>query len=114
MIVRNLVELTIFVTDLDASANFYGALGLDVFENNEPGYTRHFDVGLGEKTMMQLFPASETHAASHVQLGFHVHDVATVATQLDQHGYAWDCGNPNWINTLDPDGNRIHVREHRK
>lgn len=113
MTARHLVELTIFVTDLDVSANFYRALGLDLFENNEPGYTRHYDVGLGEETMMQLFPASEKHGASHVQLGFHVDDLAAVASQLDQRGNAWECSNPNWINTFDPDGNRIHVREHR-
>lgn len=112
---HRLIELTLFVADLDASANFYRALGLDVIEINDPQLhpIRHYDVELGEMTLMQLFPANEKHVANQIQLGFHVHDVTAVASQLDKHGNGWRCSNPNWINTLDPDGNRIHVREQR-
>ena len=81
-----------------------------MFENPEPGCTRHFDGGVGH-TAVQLFPASQKYPATHVQLGFRVTDIAAAVRRLDALGCEWDCTHPDFVSTRDPGGNRVNLRQ---
>ena len=105
-----ILELTLFVTDVDATARFYQAAGLRLFCVDEPGYPRHYDGDLG----FQLFPAGTRHPVSHVQMGFFVDDLAASVRQLTIEGAQWTCRLPNFVATHDPDGNKINLAQRRK
>lgn len=104
-----LLELTLFVTDVDATARFYKAAGLHLFCVDEPGYPRHYDGELG----FQLFPADVRHSVSHVHMGFVVDDLAKSVQQLALEGARWTCRFPNFVTTHDPDGNKINLAQRR-
>lgn len=104
-----LLELTLFVTDVDATAQFYQAAGLQLFCVDEPGYPRHYDGELG----FQLFPAGTRHTVSHFQMGLVVDDLAASVRQLTAVGAKWTCRFPNFVTTHDPDGNKINLAQRR-
>ena len=81
----DLLELTLFVTDVDAAALFYEAVGVALFCVDEPGHPRHYDGELG----LQLWPASDRYPVSSVQLGFVVNDLPAVVVRLDAIGAPW-------------------------
>ncbi len=105
----DLLELTLFVTDVDAAALFYEAVGVALFCVDEPGHPRHYDGELG----LQLWPASDRYPVSSVQLGFVVNDLPAVVVRLDAIGAPWACRLPNCVSTRDPEGNRINLRQRR-
>ena len=105
-----LLELTLFVTDVDATARFYQAVGLHLFCVEEPGYPRHYDGELG----FQLWPAHARHPVSHFQMGLVVEDIATSVRQLTSAGAQWTCRFPNFATTHDPDGNKINLAQRRQ
>lgn len=67
-----ILELTLFVTDVDDTARFYQVAGLQLFCVDEPGYPRHYDGDLG----FQLWAADARHPVSHFQMEFFVDDLA--------------------------------------
>jgi hypothetical protein len=67
--------------DVGTSAGFYRALGIPLFENNEPRYAHHVDGGIGDSAV-QLFPCRDC-PISRVQLGFRVTSIDEVAAALD-------------------------------
>lgn len=105
-----LLELTLFVTDVDASADFYQAAGLQLFCFDEPGFTRHYGGDLG----FQLWPAGARHTVSHFQMGLVVDDLAASVSQLTALGAQWTCRFPNFVTTHDPDGNKINLAQRRR
>lgn len=107
---QSLIALTLFVADVDRSAEFYRILGCGVFEWNEPGHARHFDAATRD-TLIQLFPSGERHAISSVQLGLRVGNVDEVAVALQRAGAAVEIPGPKRLTTTDPDGNRVHLTE---
>lgn len=105
-----ILELTLFVTDVDATARFYQAAGLQLFCVDEPGYPRHYDGDLG----FQLCTANARHPVSHFQMGFFVDDLAASVWQLTAVGAQWTCRFPNFVTTHDPDGNKINLTQRRR
>ena len=110
--VPSLLELTLFVRDVDISARFYRALGFTLFDVDEPGHPHHVDGGLGRHAGFQLFPAG-SKPVTRVQLGFHVADRATIAAELDRLNISYELPMIRRLTTRDPDCNRVHLTEVR-
>ena len=51
----SLLELTLFVSDVDKSAEFFRALGLKLFDVDDPGHPHMVDGGIGRSAAFQLF-----------------------------------------------------------
>lgn len=105
----DLRELTLFVSDVDAAARFYEAIGLALFCIEEPEYPRHYDGELG----LQLWPGTARRQMSSVQLGFVVEDISATVRRLDAVGASWTCDLPNFVRTSDPEGNKITLTQRR-
>lgn len=105
-----ILELTLFVTDVDATARFYQAAGLMLFSVDEPGFPRHYDGDVG----FQLWTADARHPVSHLQMGFFVDELAVSVSQLTALGAQWTCRFPNFVTTHDPDGNKINLIQRRR
>lgn len=106
----SLHDLTLYVADIDASADFYRALGCDVFEYDDPEYTRHFDAVIGH-TLLQLIPAKSVCPLSHHQLGLRVANLDAAAEALRAAGFTCEIPGPRRLRTTDPDGNRVHLTQ---
>lgn len=108
---HSLLELTLFVRDVDESAAFYRAIGISIFSDDKPDRPRFGD-GLIGKTgpVLQLFPAVNK-PITRAQLGFRVTDVATVAAELTRLGVGYEIPGARRLRTKDPDGNRVHVTD---
>lgn len=104
-----LLELTLFVADVDVSARFYEAVGLTLLRVDELGSPPHYEADLG----LQLFPAGESHCISDLQVGFVVDDLAASVRRLTLSGASWTCRFPNFVTTRDPDGNRVNLAQRR-
>lgn len=108
---HSLLELTLFVGDVDESAAFYRAIGITLFNDDQPGRPRLVDGHVGETgTVLQLFP-SVNRPITRVQLGFRVTDVATVAADLTRLGIDYEIPGVRRLRTMDPDGNRVHLTD---
>lgn len=105
----DLRELTLLVSDVDASARFYEPIGLALFCIEELEYPRHYDGELG----LQLWPATARRPVSQSQLGFVVEDISATVTRLDAVGAPWTCDLPNFVRTSDPEGNKITLTQRR-
>ena len=105
----DLRELTLFVSDVDAAAQFYEAIGLALYCIEEPEHPRHYDGELG----LQLWPATARRPVSQSQLGFVVEDISATVTRLDAVGAPWTCDLPNFVRTSDPEGNKITLTQRR-
>ncbi len=110
MSAQSLIALTLFVSDVDASADFYRAIGCDVFECAEPGYPRHFDAAT-RNTVIQLFPAGDHNPASHNQIGIRVTRIEDASKALDDIGAGWTSPGPKRLSAKDPDGNVVQITE---
>ncbi len=106
---HSLLELTLFVSDVDESARFYRQLGLALFENDESSHPRHYDGGVGE-VAVQIYPRGD-RPGTRVQLGFRVTNIGEIAAGLDELGCDYERPLPRRLRTVDPDGNRVHVSE---
>lgn len=105
----DLRELTLFVSDVDAAARFYEAIGLALFCIDEPEHPRHYDGELG----LQLWPATARRPVSQLQLGFVVEDISATVARLEAVGASWTCDLPNFVRTSDPEGNKITLTQRR-
>lgn len=108
---HSLLELTLFVKDVDESAAFYRAIGITLFDDDQPGRPHLVD-GLigGTGAALQLFPAGN-RSITRIQLGFRVTDVATVAAALTRLGVEYEIPGVRRLRTTDPDGNRVHLTD---
>jgi catechol 2,3-dioxygenase-like lactoylglutathione lyase family enzyme len=106
----SLLELTLFVSDVDKSAEFYRALGLKLFDAAEPGHPHMVGGGIGHNAGFQLFPAGST-PVTRVQLGLYVADLAIVTPELDRLNISYELPMTRRLTTKDPDGNRVHLTE---
>jgi predicted enzyme related to lactoylglutathione lyase len=102
------LEVTIFAGDVNRSAEFYQAVGVELFEDEDLSHLRNFEGVIGNTTM-QVFQSNERHPVSHVVLGFRVSDVAAAASRLQHLGFDWHCPLPNYVITQDPDGNTVSL-----
>ncbi|MGB0972319.1 MAG: hypothetical protein ACPGVG_15375 [Mycobacterium sp.] len=89
---HSLLQLTLFVRDIDESAGFYRALGLNLYGVDDPGFPRYYEGGLGS-TMILLHPAADRVVTS-VKIGFRVLSISEVATTLDELGTAYELPLP--------------------
>jgi hypothetical protein len=104
-----LLELTLFVEDLDRSRAFFACLGYATEPwPGEEATTVDVCLPLPDAPIVQLFQANDSHPLSRVQLGFQVADLRAVAEALDANGFGWDAPGPNRLETR-WQGNRIHV-----
>ncbi|OBH51294.1 VOC family protein [Mycobacterium sp. E2479] len=111
MATHSLLELTLYVADVDESAAFYRAIGITLFNDDQPGRPHTVDGHVGETgTVLQLFPAGDKPIAK-VQLGFHVTDVASVAAELTRLGVPYEIPGVRRVRTADPNGNRVHLTD---
>ncbi|KRQ73308.1 hypothetical protein AOT83_01185 [Mycobacteroides sp. H001] len=106
---HSLLEVTLFVSDPNRSAEFYRALGITLFENCEPGCPTHYDGGVGE-VVLQLWPSLE-RPISKVQLGLRATDIGAVSLALDGLGIGYELPGPRRLRAFDPDGNRVHLSD---
>lgn len=106
-IAHSFLEVTLFVANVDRSAQFYRAVGVALFANEEAVGVRHYDGGAGD-TAMQLWPADDGQV-SRVQLGFRVDRIDNVAAKLEIMGVPYVLPGPNRLTTRDPDGNQLHI-----
>ncbi len=109
MTAHSVLEVTLVVRDVDASAAHFRALGLSLFSIDEPGHQHHYEGGVGH-TVLQLFPAMG-RPVSRVQSGFRVINIAEVAARFDELGTHYELPVPMRLRTYDPDGNRIHLSQ---
>jgi hypothetical protein len=107
MTARSFLEVTLFVADVDQSADFYRAIGVTLFPVDELEYPHHFDGGIGT-TVLQLWPAND-RPVTRVQLGFRVRSIAEVSRRLADLGIEHNLTGPMVLQTVDPDGSRIHL-----
>lgn len=108
---HSLLELTLFVADVDESATFYRAIGMTLFNDDQPGRPHIVDGHIGETgAVLQHFPAGAKPIAK-VQLGFRVTDIASVAVELARLGVAYEIPGVRRLRTTDPDGNRVHLTD---
>lgn len=105
-----LLELTLLVSDVDQSAQFYRALGFKLFDVAEPAHPHMVDGSIGRDCGFQLFPAG-SRPATRVQLGFYVADLASIAAELDRLKISYELPMIHRLRTEDPDGNRVHLTE---
>lgn len=105
----DLRELTLFVSDVDASERIYEAIGLALFCIEEPEYPRHYGGDLG----LQLWPATARRPVSQLQLDFEVEDISATVARLEAVGASWTCDLPNFVRTTDPEGNKITLTQRR-
>lgn len=106
----SLLELTLFVADVDRSFAFYSALGVDLFLVEEPPHPRHYDGALGN-TAIQIYPAGD-HPVTTIQLGLRVPDIPHVAQLLDDISVVYELPLRHRLTTRDPDGNRVHLSQY--
>lgn len=108
---HSLLELTLFVSDVDESAAFYRAIGITLFNDDQPGRPHVVDGHIGETgAVLQLFPAGDRPIAK-VQLGFRVTDIAAVAAELNRLGVGYEIPGVRRLRTTDPNGNRVHLTD---
>ena len=107
---HSLLELTLFVSDVDESAVFYRAIGIALFDDDQPGRPHLVDGHVGEACVLQLFPAADK-PITRVQLGFRVTDIATVSTELTRLGIGYETPGARRLRTTDPNGNRVHLTD---
>ena len=110
MFLPSLLELTLFVSDVDKSATFYRALGIKLFDANEPSRPHMVDGAIARDAGLQLFP-SGNKPTTRVQFGFRVADLARVAAELDRLNIRYELPMVRRLRTADPDGNRVHLTE---
>lgn len=111
MSTHSLLELSLFVRDVDESATFYRAIGITLFNDNQPGRPHMVDGQIGKTgAVLQLFPAGN-RPITRVQLGFVVTDVATVAAELTRHGIEHEIPGVRRLRTTDPNGNQVHLTD---
>ncbi|WP_328354130.1 VOC family protein [Mycobacterium sp. NBC_00419] len=106
----SLLELTVFVSNVDESSQFYRALGFRLFEVDAPGYPQMVDGSLGINTGFQIVSAG-SRSPTHIQLGFYVADLAVVANALQRLSIPYQLPMPRRLTTEDPDGNHLHLTE---
>ena len=109
MTANSFLELTLFVSDVDRSAGFYRALGLNLSIVDEPGHPHHYEGGV-RGTCLQIYPA-DSRAVTRVQLGLRVVSIEDVAARFDELGTPYELPLPKRLVTRDPDGNRVHLSE---
>lgn len=108
---RSLLELTLFVTDVDESAAFYRAIGIELFDDDQPGRPHLVDGQIGKTgAVLQLFPAGN-RPITRVQLGFVVTDIATIAAELTGLGIEYEIPGARRLRARDPNGNRVHLTD---
>ena len=108
---HSLLELTLFVRNVDESAAFYRAIGIQLFDDDQPGRPHLVDGQVGiTGTGLQLFPAGD-RPITRVQLGFRVTDVAAIAAELTLLGVGYEIPGVRRLRTTDPNGNRVHLTD---
>ncbi|MGV0066279.1 VOC family protein [Mycobacterium colombiense] len=111
MATHSLLELTLFVIDVDESAAFYRTIGIQLFDDDQPSRPHLVDGQIGKTgPVLQLFPAGN-RPVTRVQLGFVVTDVAAVAAELTRLGIEYEIPGVRRLRTTDPNGNRVHLTD---
>jgi catechol 2,3-dioxygenase-like lactoylglutathione lyase family enzyme len=106
-------HVTLSVSDVAASAQFYARLGLTQIVADYPGYAR-FQAAEGEATL-SLQHVDRASAEHGVSIHFEVDDVDRVVDQLQRAGFEFASAPVDqpylWREAilLDPDGHRIFV-----
>lgn len=110
--VDRLLQVTLYVTDVERSARFYAAVGLRVYPIEEPPYPRHSEGWIAD-TALTLWPAVE-RATGHIRLGLRVGSIDAVAIRLDEIDMPYERSRRFLLHTTDPDGNGVHLVQRTK
>ncbi|MFT5299643.1 MAG: catechol 2,3-dioxygenase-like lactoylglutathione lyase family enzyme [Mariniblastus sp.] len=117
----NLNQITLVVTNLERSIEFYQSLGLILIVSSGNPYAR-FELPAGDATL-SLHVEEEPVTAGSVRLYFEVADVLKRVRELEQQGLEFETQpiDQRWLWTeawlKDPDGHRLcifHAGENRK
>jgi catechol 2,3-dioxygenase-like lactoylglutathione lyase family enzyme len=107
---HSLLEVTLFVRDVDASAAFYRALGVGLFSvTGEPRSPYYYEGSVGD-VAVQIYPAG-AGPITRVQLAFRGTSIDEVEKRLEAQGTPYESPVPKTLSTYDPDGNRVHMSE---
>lgn len=117
----NLNQITLEVTDLHRSIEFYQTLGMKLIVSSGNPYAR-FELPDGDATL-SLHVVEESPTPGGVRIYFEVKDVAARVHELEAVGIRFDtqATDQRWLWTeawmTDPDGHRLcifHAGENRK
>lgn len=102
----NLSLIVLWVSDLKESRRFYSLLGLDLQQEQHGDGAVHYSATIHGRTVIELYPAGD-RPPSRVRLGFEVPDPAAVAERLRKARFTVKRESL----VIDPDGNRVEIRE---
>jgi len=98
--------LVLRCADLELTARFYSALGLDLVAEQHGNGPKHYSARVGE-TLLEFYPAGSVSGP--LRLGFVVDDpLASAEAALAVAGRRLTSAAAEAV-LLDPDGNRIHL-----
>lgn len=109
----NLVVL--YVSDLEQSARFYSALGIEFAEERHGGGPLHYSSNAGSGLVFELYPAG-SKPVTRTRIGFRFDDAAEAVAALSAAGWTevsqardLDYGCVRVVR--DPDGNAVELVE---
>jgi catechol 2,3-dioxygenase-like lactoylglutathione lyase family enzyme len=107
----NLVVLR--VSDIEASARFYSALGIDFVREHHGKGPEHLS-GVAGSTLLEIYPAEEGQTTSAVRLGFVVSSIdKALDAMVKNRGVVVSIpqNSPWGIRAVVPDGHKIELLE---
>jgi catechol 2,3-dioxygenase-like lactoylglutathione lyase family enzyme len=106
---RSLLQIVLFVGDIDSTARFYRAVGVALSRVDTQSPTAFAEGGVNQ-TAVTLWPSGERDV-TRVNLGFRVDSVTDVAAALDGLNVEYELvePRPHLLRTQDPDGNQVHL-----
>ena len=106
-------HVTLLVSDVEASVDFYRRLGLTQIVANYPDYAR-FVLPEGDATL-SVYRVGRSPSDPSVNLHFEVDDVGATVRELERAGFEFACPPVDqpflWREAIlvDPDGHRIFI-----
>jgi len=102
-------------TDIERSAHFYRALGVQLVREQHGGGPEHF-AGQAGRVVFEIYPRGSGDGTAKTRIGFGVGSLATVLSKMEQSG-GTVVSNPQdteWGRRAviaDPDGHRVELLE---
>lgn len=106
--------IVLYVKDVESSARFYKALGIDFSEEQHGNGPKHLAGRVGAAAVLELYPSNTTMITSGLRLGFTITSYQGILEAIADAGGAVKSGpKPGpWgyrAVVADPDGNKIEL-----
>lgn len=105
-----LIEIALYVSDLERSRQFYEMiLGVSFQQESHLPCALHYALQF-DQVLVELYKTTTRHPVTHVRIVFVVPSVRVVRDILEKNKikYGISAGR---VNFFDPDGNCVHIRE---